>query len=68
VRSELGKEYGSLTAYNYTPRRAGIILHPTSLPGQYGTGEIGEEAFYFVDWLVSAGMQVSFHYRLQLLA
>ncbi|KAK9794332.1 hypothetical protein WJX73_001909 [Symbiochloris irregularis] len=39
-------------------RRAGIILHPTSLPGPYGTGEIGEEAFRFVDWLASAGMQI----------
>ena len=36
---------------------AGIILHPTSLPGPYGIGEIGEEAFRFVDWLESAGAQ-----------
>ena len=38
-------------------RRAGVILHPTSLPGPYGTGEIGEHAYAFVDWLQSAGMQ-----------
>ena len=38
--------------------RAGIILHPTSLPGPYGTGEIGKEAYRFVDWLVSAGQQI----------
>lgn len=36
---------------------AGVILHPTSLPGPYGIGEIGDEAFRFVDWLVEAGMQ-----------
>ena len=36
-----------------------MILHPTSLPGPYGSGEIGSEAFRFVDWLVSAGMQVN---------
>src|SRR5690606_41709202 len=35
-------------------RRAGVLLHPTSLPGR-GIGEIGEPAFRFVDWLVAAG-------------
>lgn len=39
---------------------AGVLLHPTSLPGSYGIGSIGKEAFHFVDWLVSAGMQVGF--------
>lgn len=38
-------------------RRAGIILHPTSLPGAHGIGELGGEAFKFIDWLESAGMQ-----------
>lgn len=37
-------------------RRAGVILHPTSLPGPYGIGELGVEARSFVDWLVTAGM------------
>lgn len=36
----------------------GVILHPTSLPGPYGTGEIGKEAFKFVDWIASTGMQL----------
>ncbi len=36
---------------------AGVILHPTSLPGPYGIGEIGEHAYAFVDWLKSAGMR-----------
>jgi hypothetical protein len=40
-------------------RLPGVLLHPTSLPGSYGIGTIGSEAFRFVDWLVSAGMQVS---------
>ncbi|NBQ65682.1 MAG: 4-alpha-glucanotransferase, partial [Verrucomicrobia bacterium] len=26
------------------PRAAGILLHPTSLPGRHGIGEIGPEA------------------------
>src|SRR5213078_490774 len=32
-------------------RSAGILLHPTSLPG----GRLGEEAYRFVDWLAAAG-------------
>ncbi|MDR0933982.1 MAG: 4-alpha-glucanotransferase [Burkholderiaceae bacterium] len=32
-------------------RRSGILLHPTSLPGPYGSGDLGRQAYYFVDWL-----------------
>jgi 4-alpha-glucanotransferase len=32
-------------------RAAGILLHPTSLPG----GRLGREAYRFVDWLAAAG-------------
>lgn len=39
-------------------RFAGILLHPTSLPGDNGIGEIGHEALHFVDWLVSAGQSI----------
>ena len=35
---------------------AGILLHPTSLPGPYGIGELGEQAYRFVDFLVRSGM------------
>lgn len=35
-------------------RVSGVLLHPTSLPGPYGIGDLGSEAFRFVDWLVSA--------------
>ena len=34
-------------------RASGILLHPTSLPGP-GTGDLGEQAFRFVDWLEHA--------------
>ncbi|MCO5572791.1 hypothetical protein L7F22_026550 [Adiantum nelumboides] len=37
------------------PRRAGVLLHPTSLPGPFGIGDLGKQAFIFVDWLHSAG-------------
>lgn len=32
-------------------RASGILLHPTSLPGPYGIGDLGREAFAFVDFL-----------------
>jgi 4-alpha-glucanotransferase len=38
-----------------TDRTSGILLHPTSLPGPYGAGDFGSDAYRFVDWLVSAG-------------
>lgn len=36
-------------------RVSGILLHPTSLPGDFGSGDFGADAYKFVDWLVSAG-------------
>jgi 4-alpha-glucanotransferase len=36
-------------------RASGILLHPTSLPGPYGIGDLGPEAYKFVDFLVTAG-------------
>ena len=38
-----------------TDRVSGILLHPTSLPGAFGAGDFGSDAYQFVDWLVSAG-------------
>lgn len=32
-------------------RESGILLHPTSLPSKYGIGELGSEAYSFVDFL-----------------
>ena len=40
------------------PRRSGILLHPTSLPGPYGVGELGPEAFTWLDFLASAGQRL----------
>ena len=36
-------------------RASGILLHLTSLPGAFGAGDFGTDAYKFVDWLVSAG-------------
>jgi 4-alpha-glucanotransferase len=32
-------------------RLSGILLHPTSLPGPHGSGDLGAAAYHFVDWL-----------------
>jgi 4-alpha-glucanotransferase len=37
------------------PRRSGILLHPTSLPGRFGIGDLGNAAHQFVDFLAAAG-------------
>lgn len=34
-------------------RHSGILLHPTSLPGPHGSGDLGPSSYYFVDWLVT---------------
>jgi 4-alpha-glucanotransferase len=35
------------------PRASGILLHPTSLPGRFGMGDLGPEAYRFVDFLTA---------------
>jgi len=39
-------------------RSAGVLLPPTSLPGKYGIGDLGDDAFKFVDFLKEAGVEV----------
>ncbi|MFX1314800.1 MAG: 4-alpha-glucanotransferase [Promethearchaeota archaeon] len=34
-----------------TSRYGGILLHPTSLPGEYGIGDLGPEVYKFIDFL-----------------
>jgi len=36
-------------------RSAGVLLHPTSLPGKYGIGDLGPDAYKFIDFLKEAG-------------
>ena len=36
-------------------RSAGILLHPTSLPGNFGIGDLGPNAYTFIDLLKNAG-------------
>jgi 4-alpha-glucanotransferase len=39
-------------------RRAGVLLHPTSLPGPGARGTLGADAWAFVDWLAAGGFTV----------
>jgi 4-alpha-glucanotransferase len=39
-------------------RKSGILLHPTSLPGRWGIGDLGAAAYTFVDFLAAAGQQI----------
>jgi 4-alpha-glucanotransferase len=39
-------------------RSSGILLHPTSLPGPYGIGDLGPQAYQFIDWLASTGCKL----------
>ena len=40
------------------PRSSGVLLHPTSLPGRFGIGDLGRGAFEFIDMLASAGQRL----------
>ncbi|MFZ3083679.1 4-alpha-glucanotransferase [Rhodoferax ferrireducens] len=46
------------TAAIFSQRCSGVLLHLTSLPGPHGSGDLGAEAYHFVDWLVSAGQRL----------
>jgi 4-alpha-glucanotransferase len=39
-------------------RCSGVLLHPTSLPGRFGIGDLGPSAFEFVDFLTAARQQL----------
>src|SRR5688572_33121252 len=43
--------------FDFTPRASGILLHPTSLPGPHGSGDLGPAAHAFVDFLAAAGQR-----------
>lgn len=44
---------------SFAPRRAGVLLHLTSLPGpDPERGRLGADAFRFIDWIAAAGFTV----------
>ncbi|MBW4658468.1 MAG: 4-alpha-glucanotransferase [Drouetiella hepatica Uher 2000/2452] len=40
------------------PRASGILLHPTSFPSRFGIGDLGTEAYRFIDFLAASGQQI----------
>ena len=51
-------KFGHAVKVNFTHRRSGILLHPTSLPGPYGIGDLGPEAYRFINDLVDMGQSL----------
>jgi 4-alpha-glucanotransferase len=39
-------------------RAAGLLLHPTSLPGGFGIGDVGPAAEAFLDWAAEGGQRL----------
>lgn len=39
-------------------RLSGVLLHPTSFPSPYGIGDLGKEAYVFIDFLKEAGQRL----------
>jgi 4-alpha-glucanotransferase len=39
-------------------RRAGVLLHVTSLPGPFGIGDLGPAAIRFLEWMQAAGLSI----------
>ena len=45
-------------AIDFEKRRAGVLLHLTSLPSTLGNGTMGKQAYLFVDFLKDCGLSV----------
>ena len=43
--------------FTFDRRASGLLLHPTSLPGPFGSGDLGAEAHAFADFLAAAGQR-----------
>ncbi len=48
----MSKQVDCLMKYK---RSSGILLHPTSLPGPFGIGDLGPQAYRWIDFLSDAG-------------
>ena len=42
----------------FAARRAGVLLHLSSLPSPFGSGDLGHAAYRFVEFLAGAGCTV----------
>jgi len=53
-----GHLWGNAVSEAFAHRGAGVLLHPTSLPGPGPNGRLDAAAYRFVDWLAAAGFRV----------
>jgi 4-alpha-glucanotransferase len=44
--------------FDLSTRRSGVVAHLTSLPGPHGSGDLGDDARRFVDWLAACGQSL----------
>ncbi|MBF2021522.1 MAG: 4-alpha-glucanotransferase [Hydrococcus sp. C42_A2020_068] len=42
----------------FDKRASGILLHPTCFPSRFGIGDLGEEAYRFIDFLADSYQQI----------
>jgi len=41
----------------FFPRSSGVLLHPTCFPSRFGIGDLGYEAYRFIDFLAESNQQ-----------
>ena len=58
VFSSCGHNLRSLSQSKERQRSAGILMHITSLPSNYGIGTLGLEAYRFADFLVMPNKRI----------
>ncbi len=47
-----------VNSINTDHRKSGILVHPTSFPGPYGIGDLGDSAFRFIDFLIDSDQEL----------
>jgi 4-alpha-glucanotransferase len=57
TKHKLARRQSARRPFRLDQRGSGLLLHPTSLPGPHGGGDIGDEALRFADFLASAGQR-----------
>nr|VFJ52613.1 MAG: 4-alpha-glucanotransferase [Candidatus Kentron sp. FW] len=58
MKPSLNTSSPSTSSPTLDKRQAGILLHPTSLPGGVGHGDLGADAYRFVDFMYASGFGV----------
>lgn len=48
--------HACLEKHRTMERSAGVLVHPTSLPGRFAIGDLGPEAHAWLGWLAAAGV------------